>query len=830
MSIGHVGDVSFRKLISADLGRSITAVPQSLDNQWFDRELLGRAIREGGVSEAILREQARRSRREYLRALLNAEKVLVNRAFLYNSPQVYRDFAGKGRDREAFREMLRQGVIIPMLLWEDGPVPESDPHFQVTEGLEAWRRVAESTMMSCLRLSWDDTENRALAENVNKTFAAFPTGFVQFEVPALQRDFRIGEEEARGALLRLKEVGRWVFDELDAGRPVVRQRLYEKFIVGEGGDVARREYDVRRPHMAVVKQLIDLKYATNLADAVDVFALTPSDSPRRTALQEGLAHVRKRRDGGETPWTDADELITLLRNLTFEDVQGLLEAVPTLDHLSLADIWQVRNEREWHAYNAALARVINAPSIDALADPDTGVTEISRAYLAMLHKAEEVRNDRSGERFGGLTQIAIDIGAVTVGIFFLPGDGIAYELLGEVGSLAGSRLARVTLRLGLGRYRGNTSSSATSTRTRASPEAGPPFSGPRSPVPGRRTPKRGSSGSSRFRRVGSAGCWTTARSPTRSLSGRCCSRSAAGSRRSRPDGAPCGEGVGPDAFTDAAGGGELGAQQAEAGEDRDDAGARQHQHGDPRDDQYGPRDRDRDLPQDPHGRPSPGRRLRRRLRLGSARRRRGHIAPRCRSAFSLWDDPRSPERSRSDPDVAGATSAGAASISAMRLRSAAPRARGRVGTLVHRMIARTWKRLGGRMQWRLARLRHPTFLVYAGGIVRDEQGRILLLRHRLWPAYRAWGLPGGYVNAGERLEDGVAREILEETSLEVEVTGRPVGVASGFRHRVEAYYEARVTGGLLRLDSSEILEARWYADDELPDEMSPRLRNLIRSL
>ncbi|XRQ13880.1 NUDIX domain-containing protein, partial [Actinomadura welshii] len=163
----------------------------------------------------------------------------------------------------------------------------------------------------------------------------------------------------------------------------------------------------------------------------------------------------------------------------------------------------------------------------------------------------------------------------------------------------------------------------------------------------------------------------------------------------------------------------------------------------------------------------------------------------------------------------------------MKIRSAALRARGRAGSLAHRVVARLWKRLGGRIQWRLARLRHRTFLVYAGGIVRDDRGRILLLRHRLWPAYRAWGLPGGYVNAAERLEDAVAREIREETSLEVEVTGPPAGVASGFRHRVEAYYEARVTGGRLELDGSEILEARWYAADELPDEMSPRLRGLV---
>ena len=457
MSVTHTGDVSFTRLISGDLRQTITAVPQSLDNQWFDRDLLARVLQEGRVSDAALQEQARKSRREYLRALLNAEKVLVNRAFLYNAPQVYRDYAKKGPDRDAFREMLGSGVIIPMLLLEDHPVPAADPDFQVAEGIDAWRRMAESTMMSCLRLSWDDTENTALAQEMNRAYGEFLTSFVHFRAPALQRDFGLGEEEAQAALDRLREVGRWAYDELAAGRPVVRQRLYEKFVVGEGGDVARRQYDAGLPHMPVVKQLIDLKYATNLADAVDVFALTPSNSLRRTALQEGLAQVRRRRDGAGPESTDAEELIRLLRNLAFEDVQALLEAVPTLDRLSLADIWRVRNQPEWHAYKTALARLINTPSIDALADPATGVVEISRTYLTMLNKAEEVRNDRSGGRFGGLTEIAIDIGALTVNVLYLPDGGIGYDVVGEVAGLAGTRLARVTLRLGLGRFLANKS-------------------------------------------------------------------------------------------------------------------------------------------------------------------------------------------------------------------------------------------------------------------------------------------------------------------------------------------------------------------------------------
>ncbi|GLZ02824.1 NUDIX hydrolase [Actinomadura sp. NBRC 104412] len=147
-----------------------------------------------------------------------------------------------------------------------------------------------------------------------------------------------------------------------------------------------------------------------------------------------------------------------------------------------------------------------------------------------------------------------------------------------------------------------------------------------------------------------------------------------------------------------------------------------------------------------------------------------------------------------------------------------------------RLLARVWRMLSGRVQWRVARIRHRTFLVYAAGIVRDEEGRILLLRHRLWPPYRAWGLPGGYVNAGERLEDGVAREVREETGLQVKVAGPPVWLASGFRFRVEAYYEAELVGGRLDLDPGEILDGRWYAVDGLPEEMSPRLRDLLIAL
>jgi 8-oxo-dGTP diphosphatase len=87
----------------------------------------------------------------------------------------------------------------------------------------------------------------------------------------------------------------------------------------------------------------------------------------------------------------------------------------------------------------------------------------------------------------------------------------------------------------------------------------------------------------------------------------------------------------------------------------------------------------------------------------------------------------------------------------------------------------------------------------------------------LWPADRQWGFPTGYANKGERHEDTIAREVREETGLTVKA-GRLLKVRSGFRYRVEIYYEAVLIDGLdgLELDAKEVLEARLFSPGDLP--------------
>jgi len=81
------------------------------------------------------------------------------------------------------------------------------------------------------------------------------------------------------------------------------------------------------------------------------------------------------------------------------------------------------------------------------------------------------------------------------------------------------------------------------------------------------------------------------------------------------------------------------------------------------------------------------------------------------------------------------------------------------------------------------------------GTIPWQDGRLLLARRSIHPAYGKWTFPGGYVDWGETVDAGALRETWEETGLTVEL-GELVGVYSyAGAPVVIVVYEATVTGG-----------------------------------
>lgn len=146
---------------------------------------------------------------------------------------------------------------------------------------------------------------------------------------------------------------------------------------------------------------------------------------------------------------------------------------------------------------------------------------------------------------------------------------------------------------------------------------------------------------------------------------------------------------------------------------------------------------------------------------------------------------------------------------------------------MNNFLARLWRLIRGPLQWRLLWLWNAKFMIGVTGVVRDEEGRVLLLRHRMWPPDRQWGCPTGYANRSETFEDTVIREVREETGLHVKV-GSLIRLKSGYRLRVEAAYEAAFIGGTLTIDPAEILEATWFSPHDLPQGLQESHRLLIQ--
>jgi ADP-ribose pyrophosphatase YjhB (NUDIX family) len=105
----------------------------------------------------------------------------------------------------------------------------------------------------------------------------------------------------------------------------------------------------------------------------------------------------------------------------------------------------------------------------------------------------------------------------------------------------------------------------------------------------------------------------------------------------------------------------------------------------------------------------------------------------------------------------------------------------------------------------------------AGAAIVPIDGGIVMVQRAIEPAIGKWSLPSGYVNRGEKLEQAVEREVLEECGLEVEVEHLVGLYSENGNPIVLAVYQVRVTGGKLESADHETLDVRVFDVNQLPE-------------
>ncbi len=118
--------------------------------------------------------------------------------------------------------------------------------------------------------------------------------------------------------------------------------------------------------------------------------------------------------------------------------------------------------------------------------------------------------------------------------------------------------------------------------------------------------------------------------------------------------------------------------------------------------------------------------------------------------------------------------------------------------------------------------RYPARPILGVGALIFERERILLAERGKEPLKGYWSLPGGVLEVGETLREGIRREVKEETGLEVE----PLGVLEIFErimrdaaglpeyHDVLIDDVCRVTGGTLGA-ADDVSRLEWVAAADL---------------
>ena len=141
-----------------------------------------------------------------------------------------------------------------------------------------------------------------------------------------------------------------------------------------------------------------------------------------------------------------------------------------------------------------------------------------------------------------------------------------------------------------------------------------------------------------------------------------------------------------------------------------------------------------------------------------------------------------------------------------------------VSTRLHLLALRIYRRLPPLGRRWFVRTIAPSFTVGAVVFIERSDGDILLVRH----LYRdKWGVPGGLLKRGEDAADGARREVFEEVGLSIALVGEPTVTIAPAPQRVDVIYRGRPMDGidpaLASPRSPEIVEARWFPRESLPD-------------
>lgn len=124
--------------------------------------------------------------------------------------------------------------------------------------------------------------------------------------------------------------------------------------------------------------------------------------------------------------------------------------------------------------------------------------------------------------------------------------------------------------------------------------------------------------------------------------------------------------------------------------------------------------------------------------------------------------------------------------------------------------------------------------VGCGAAITNDAGELLLIQRLREPEAGAWGLPGGKIDFGEKVETAIVREIEEELGVIITLTNlacfSEIIDGGDGHHWVSPIFSAKIKTGHPRVMEPEKHGGwGWFALDNLPAQITTPTQNYIQS-
>ncbi|MCG8688660.1 MAG: hypothetical protein MI892_27565 [Desulfobacterales bacterium] len=395
-------------------------MPQCLDNQYVSDNTMQYMLQnEANYDDSSVKELRQTEvHNEFIRSLVYSSQVVINRAFLKNNEFLYSNYSSENLKKTSdFAELIRTSAIVPYLFTEKSLTDKLE--FDVRKpGDRAIKSLLEQTghEIPCVRLDVDDNTNQLEAAKIESKFGEYLAGLKnksELLINAMSSEVFDRSLETEEWNLFLKHIDGLSKYAHDFGRGLKRNHVYSKWFIEENTDVSEglfKKPPANLPYLYQLKKIVDLRYNSNLPDALGIYTFTPVGLPSRVALQDFSESSISSRDIEKF----VDQQLTKIKRIFMADSQKAMN-LPLLKDLSISDVVDIRNNiDEWSEFKESRQKTLSDP-LNILNNIDDFQQSFDNFHLALSGWYNKKYQRKKTEKFySSFVTVALQIAGQTI--------------------------------------------------------------------------------------------------------------------------------------------------------------------------------------------------------------------------------------------------------------------------------------------------------------------------------------------------------------------------------------------------------------------------------